>query len=133
MPALNPLANALTTIYNNEMRRNKQAIILPASKLIINVLRVMQKEGYIGEFEFIDDGRAGKIVVQLLGRINKCGPITPRYPLKYRDLLKLPDYIRRYLPSKEIGIIIISTSKGVMTHKDAIRERIGGVALGYVY
>lgn len=133
MPALNTLANALTTIYNNEMRRNKQAIIVPASKLIINVLRVMQKEGYIGEFEFIDDGRAGKIVVQLLGRINKCGPITPRYPLKYRDLLKLPDYIRRYLPSKEIGIIIISTSKGVMTHKDAIRERIGGVVLGYVY
>lgn len=133
MPALNPLANALTTIYNNEMRRNKQAIIVPASKLIINVLRVMQKEGYIGEFEYIDDGRAGKIVVQLLGRINKCGPITPRYPLKYRELLKLPDYIRRYLPSKEIGIIILTTPKGVMTHKDAIRERIGGIALGYVY
>ena len=133
MPALNTLTNALITIYNNEIRRNKQAVIMPASKLIINVLRVMQKEGYIGEFEFIDDGRAGKIVVQLLGRVNKCGPITPRYPLKYRDLLRLPDYIRRYLPSKEIGIIIVSTPKGVMTHKDAIRERIGGIALGYVY
>jgi ribosomal protein S8 len=45
----------------------------------------------------------------------------------------LPDYVRRYLPSKEIGILIISTNKGVMSHKDAIRERIGGVALGYVY
>ena len=133
MPALNTLANALTTIYNNEMRRKKQAIIFPASKLIINVLRVLQKEGYIGEFEYIDDGRAGKITVQLLGRINKCGPITPRYPLKYRDLLTLPDYIRGYLPSKEIGILIISTSKGVMSHKDALKERIGGVALGYVY
>ncbi|QIW23277.1 30S ribosomal protein S8 [Sulfolobus sp. S-194] len=133
MVNLNPLANALTTIYNNEIRRNKQAIIMPASKLIINVLRAMQKEGYIGEFEFIDDGRSGKIVVQLLGRINKCGPITPRYPLKYKDLLTLPDYVRRYLPSKEIGVLIISTNKGVMTHKDAIRERIGGVALGYVY
>ncbi|BAB65405.1 MULTISPECIES: 30S ribosomal protein S8 [Sulfurisphaera] len=133
MVNLNPLANALTTIYNNEMRRNKQAIIMPASKLIINVLRAMQKEGYIGEFEFIDDGRSGKIVVQLLGRINKCGPIAPRYPLKYKDLLTLPDYVRRYLPSKEIGVLIISTNKGVMTHKDAIRERIGGVALGYVY
>lgn len=81
MPSLNPLANALTTLYNNEVRRKKQAIIMPASKLIINVLRVLQKEGYIGEFEYIDDGRAGKITVQLLGRINKCGPITPRYPL----------------------------------------------------
>ncbi|MDT7872262.1 MAG: 30S ribosomal protein S8 [Sulfolobaceae archaeon] len=133
MPSLNPLANALTTLYNNEVRRKKQAIIMPASKLIINVLRVLQKEGYIGEFEYIDDGRAGKITVQLLGRINKCGPITPRYPLTYKDLLTLPDYVRKYLPSKEIGILIISTPKGVMAHKEALKERIGGVALGYVY
>lgn len=133
MPSLNPLANALTTLYNNEVRRKKQAIIMPASKLIINVLRVLQKEGYIGEFEYIDDGRAGKITVQLLGRINKCGPITPRYPLTYKDLLTLQDYVRKYLPSKEIGILIISTSKGVMSHKEALKERIGGVALGYVY
>lgn len=133
MVVINPLANALTTIYNNEMRRNKQAIIMPASKLIINVLRTMQKEGYIGEFEYIDDGRWGKIIVQLLGRINKCGPITPRYPLSYRQLIDLPNYIRRYLPSKEIGVIIVSTSKGVMSHKDAAKMRIGGVALGYVY
>jgi len=130
---LNPLANALTTIYNNEVRRNKQAIIMPASKLIINVLRVLQREGYIGEFEYVDDGRWGKIVVQLLGRINKCGPITPRFPLTYRELLNIPDYIRRYLPSKEIGIIILTTSKGVMSHRDAIKMRIGGIALGYVY
>ncbi|TRM87121.1 30S ribosomal protein S8 [Sulfolobus sp. C3] len=133
MVTFTPLSNALTTIYNNEMRRNKQAIIMPASKLIINVLRVMQKEGYVGEFEFIDDGRWGKITVQLLGRINKCGPITPRYPLTYRQMINLPDYIRRYLPSKEIGIIIVSTSKGVMSHKDASRIRTGGIALGYVY
>ncbi|MCG2888188.1 MAG: 30S ribosomal protein S8 [Sulfolobales archaeon] len=133
MVVLNPLANALTTIYNNEVRRNKQAIIMPASKLIVNVLRVMQREGYIGEFELIDDGRSGKIVVQLLGRINKCGPISPRFPFTYKELLSMPHYIRRYLPSKEIGFIILSTSKGVMTHKDAIREKIGGVALGYVY
>ncbi|BCU70652.1 30S ribosomal protein S8 [Stygiolobus caldivivus] len=133
MPSINPLSNALVTLYNNEIRRKKQAIIMPASKLIINVLRVLQKEGYVGEFEYIDDGRSGKITVQLLGRINKCGPITPRYPMTYKDLLTLPDYVRKYLPSKEIGILIISTSKGVMSHKEALRERIGGIALGYVY
>lgn len=133
MTVINPLANALVTIYNNEVRRNKQAIIMPSSKLIINVLRVMQKEGYIGEFEYIDDGRWGKVVVQLLGRINKCGPITPRYSLKYRDMINLPQHIRTYLPSKEIGVILVSTSKGVMTHKEAARQRLGGVALGYVY
>jgi len=58
----------------------------------------MQKEGYVGEFELIDDGRWGKVKVQLLGRVNKCGPITPRYPLSYRDMISLPDFIRKYLP-----------------------------------
>ncbi len=133
MTNLNSLANALVTINNNEVRRNKQAIIMPASKLIVNVLRVMQKEGYVGEFEYVDDGRWGKVIVQLLGRINKCGPITPRFSLTYRDMINLPEHIRRYLPSKEIGIIIVSTSKGVMPHKEAARQRLGGIALGYVY
>ncbi|AEB96054.1 MAG: 30S ribosomal protein S8 [Metallosphaera sp.] len=133
MTVINTLSNSLSTIYNNERRRNNQAILMPSSKLIVNVLRTMQKEGYIGEFEYIDDGRWGKIVVQLLGRINKCGSITPRYSLTYREVISLPDYIRRYLPSKEIGVIILSTPKGVMTHKEAARQRTGGVVLGYVY
>ncbi|AWR99399.1 30S ribosomal protein S8 [Metallosphaera hakonensis] len=133
MTVVNTLSNALSSLYNNEMRRNNQAIIMPSSKLIVNVLRTMQKEGYVGEFEYIDDGRWGKIVVQLLGRINKCGAITPRYSLTYREMISLPDYIRRYLPSKEIGVVIVSTPKGVMTHKEAARQRTGGIVLGYVY
>ncbi len=133
MVMLDPLANALTTIYNNEMRGNKEAIIMPASKLIANVLRVMQREGYVGEFEYIDDGRWGKIRVKLLGRINKCGAIKPRVPVKYRDLLVLPEHLRRFLPSKDVGILIISTPQGLMTHKEAIEKRVGGIAIAYVY
>jgi small subunit ribosomal protein S8 len=133
MVMLDPLANALTTIYNNEVRGNKEAIIMPASKLIANVLRVMQREGYIGEFEYIDDGRWGKIRVQLLGRINKCGAVKPRMPVKYRDLLNLPDHLRRFLPSKDVGILIVSTPQGLMTHKEAIEKKIGGIVLAYVY
>ncbi len=133
MVMLDPLANALTTVYNNELRGNKEAIIMPASKLIANVLRVMQREGYVGEFEYIDDGRWGKIRVKLLGRINKCGAIKPRVPVKYRDLLVLPEQLRRFLPSKDVGILIISTSQGLMTHKEAIEKGIGGIAIAYVY
>ena len=133
MVMLDPLANALTTIYNNELRGNKEAIIMPASKLIANALRVMQREGYVGEFEYIDDGRWGKIRVKLLGRINKCGAIKPRVPVKYRDLLVLPEQLRRFLPSKDVGILIISTPQGLMTHKEAIEKRVGGIAIAYVY
>ncbi|HIP66328.1 MAG TPA: 30S ribosomal protein S8 [Pyrodictium sp.] len=133
MVMLDTLANALAAIMNAEMRAKPEVIIWPASKLIAAVLRVMQQEGYIGEFEYIDDGRWGKIRVRLLGRINKCGVIKPRFPVKYRDLIKMPDWLRKYLPSRDIGILILSTSQGVMSHKEAIRRHIGGVLLAYVY
>ena len=133
MVMLDTLANALAAIMNAEMRAKPEVIIWPASKLIAAVLRVMQQEGYIGELEYIDDGRWGKIRVRLLGRINKCGVIKPRFPVKYRDLIKMPDWLRKYLPSRDIGILILSTSQGVMSHKEAIRRHIGGVLLAYVY
>ncbi|MCD6428303.1 MAG: 30S ribosomal protein S8 [Desulfurococcales archaeon] len=133
MVSMDPLANALSTIMNNEMRGNREAVITPASKLIAMVLRVMQKYGYIGEFEHIDDGRWGKIKVQLLGRINKCGVIKPRFSVKYKDLREMPQWLRKYLPSRDIGIIILSTPQGVMSHREALERRIGGVLLAYVY
>ncbi len=133
MLMLDTLANAMTTIVNAEMRAKKEALIMPASKLIINVLKVMQREGYIGEIEYIDDGRQGKIKVQLLGRINKAGVIKPRFSVKYKDLVSMPAWLKKYLPSREIGILIISTPQGVMSHKEAIKRKTGGVLLGYVY
>ncbi len=133
MVLMDPLANAMAAITNAEMRRKKEVVIWPASKLIIRVLRVMQRHGYIGEFEYIDDGRWGKIVVQLLGRINKAGAIKPRWPVKYRDLLEMPQWLRRFIPSRDIGIIILSTPQGVMSHKEALEKHTGGILLAYVY
>ncbi len=133
MVVIDPLANALSTIMNNEMRGHKEAIITPASKLIAMVLRVMQRYGYIGEFEHIDDGRWGKIKVQLLGRINRCGVIKPRFSVKYKELREMPHWLRKYLPSRDIGILILSTSQGVMSHREALERKIGGVLLAYVY
>ena len=130
MVVLDPLANALATIYNNEMRGHKECLIYPASKLIIRVLKVMQKYGYIGQFEYIDDRRSGKIKVQLLGRINKCGVIKPRFPVKYTEI---DSWAEKYLPARNIGILIISTSKGAMSHIEAKKNKIGGVLLAYVY
>ncbi|MCE4621460.1 MAG: 30S ribosomal protein S8 [Desulfurococcales archaeon] len=133
MVMMDTLANALATIYNAEMRGKKEAIIMPASKLILAVLSVLHREGYIGNYEYIDDGRWGKIRVELLGRINKIGVIKPRFPVSYRELEKMPEWLRKYLASRDIGLLIISTSQGIMTHKEAIKRRIGGVLLAYVY
>ncbi|MEM1681503.1 MAG: 30S ribosomal protein S8 [Sulfolobales archaeon] len=133
MVSVDTLANALSTIYNNEMRGNREALLMPSSKLVASVLRVMQRYGYIGEFEHIDDGRWGKLKVQLLGRINKCGAIKPRYSVKYVDLLRMPDWLKSYLPSRDIGILVLSTSQGVISHMEAIERKIGGVLIAYVY
>ena len=133
MVMLDTLANALATIQNAEMRGKSEAIIMPASKLIAAVLRILQQEGYIGEFEYIDDGRWGKFRVKLLGRINKVGVVKPRTPVSYRDLLELPESLRKYLASRDIGVLILSTSQGVMTHREAIQRKIGGIVIAYVY
>ena len=82
MVLLDPLANALSVIKNAEDVGKSACVIRPASKTIGNVLKVMQDLGYIGEFEFIDDGKAGIYNVTLVGRINKCGAIKPRYSVE---------------------------------------------------
>ena len=130
MVLMDVLANAIATIKNNEVRGKNECIIYPTSKLVIEVLKVMQREGYIGEMEYIEDGRGGKLRVQLLGRINDCGVIKPRFPVKHKDLEKWKE---RYLPARDIGILILSTSSGVMSHKEAEEKGIGGVLLAYVY
>nr|XP_042709174.1 40S ribosomal protein S15a [Chrysemys picta bellii] len=73
MVRMNVLADALKSINNAEKRGKRQVLIRPCSKVIVRFLTVMMKHGYIGEFEIIDDHRAGKIVVNLTGRLNKVG------------------------------------------------------------
>lgn len=130
MTLMDPLANALTNIRNNERQGNKNCTIAPASKLIGHILRTMQKEGYIGEFEFIDDGKAGKFLVELEGNVNKCGVIKPRHAVK-KD--KFEKFEKRYLPAKNFGIMIVTTPQGIITHKEAKDKGIGGRLLAYVY
>jgi small subunit ribosomal protein S8 len=117
-------------MYNNELRNKKECLVIPASKLAQEVLRVMQKAKYIGEFEYIDDGITGKLRVQLLGRINKCGVITPRYPVRADAFY---EWERRFLPAVNVGILVVSTSQGVMSHTEAIQKGLGGRLLGFVY
>ena len=87
MPALNVVSNLFTTLYNNEARRKKECLVSPSSKFASEILRVLQKYRFIGEFEQIDDNRMGKFRIQLLAKINKCGIITPRYNLKKDEYL----------------------------------------------
>ncbi|MCZ6613693.1 MAG: 30S ribosomal protein S8 [Thaumarchaeota archaeon] len=130
MPAQNILSNLFTTLYNNELRNKKECLVIPASKLASEILRIIQKNKYIGEFEYIDDGLGGKFKIQLLGRINKCGLISPRLAIQKNEFER---WERNYLPAVGVGILVITTSEGVLAHSEAKSKGIGGRLLGYVY
>tara|TARA_B100001013_G_scaffold224496_1_gene137393 strand:+ start:697 stop:1089 length:393 start_codon:yes stop_codon:yes gene_type:complete len=130
MPALNTLANLFSNLQNAELRNKHECLVIPSSKLIVDALNTMKKNNYIGEFEVIDDKLGGKIRIQLLGKINKCGVVSPRFSVAKSDYSL---WERRFLPAVGIGILLVSTSKGVMTHTDAVKLNEGGRLLGYVY
>ena len=125
-----PLADAMTLIKNAEFTGHAECIIKPSSKLIGHVLKVMQEYGYIGNFEYIEDGGAGVFRVQLIGNINKCGAIRPRFSARRNELEKFES---RYLPAQDFGVLILTTTKGVLSHRQAKEEGVGGKLLAYVY
>jgi len=127
---MDTLSSGLITIMNNEMRNKRDCVISPASKLLGRVLRVLQLSGYIGEFEFIEDGRMGKFKVQLLGRVNRCGAIKPRYSVSADGF---ENWEKTYLPAREMGILVVSTPFGVISHKEAKGKNAGGRLLAFVY
>jgi len=130
MPTNNILANLFTTLFNTEDRRKDSCIVVPTSKLGIEVLNTLKKEGYIAEFEHIDDKRGGKFKIKLLAKISKCGAITPRFKVK-KDEYGV--WERQFLPSYDRGMLLVTTNKGVMSHKEAVDKNIGGFLIGYVY
>jgi small subunit ribosomal protein S8 len=125
-----PLSNAMSAIKNAERVGKDKCEVKPASKLIGNVLKVMKEHGYIRGFEYVEDHKGGKFIVELSGKINDCGAIRPRFSVKKIEYEK---FEKRYLPARDFGILIVSTTKGVMSQKEAREMGLGGVLLAYVY
>jgi len=123
------LADALSAIKNAE-KIGKREVVTRASKEIRAVFNVMHEHGYIGEFEFIDDGKSGKFRIELNGRVIDANVIKPRYSVKVAEFEK---FEKRFLPAREFGILIISTPKGIVDHKKAREMKIGGKLVAFVY
>ncbi|CAB4065781.1 RP-S15Ae [Lepeophtheirus salmonis] len=102
---------------------NAKVLFRPSSMVIVCSLTVMMKHGYIGEFEVVDDHRGGKIVVNLTGRLSKCGVISPRFDVGIKDIEK---WTNNLLPSRQFGYIVMTTSGGIMDHEEARRKHLGG-------
>ena len=126
----NPLANILSHIQNYERTGKKEITTSYNSKMIRGVLEIMQDEGYIGSFEELEDSRGNSLKINLIGAINKVNVIRPQFQIKLEQFEK---FEKRWLPAKDFGIIIVSTSQGLMSHKEAKEKGIGGKLISYCY
>ncbi len=126
----NPLAAVLSHIQNCEKIGRKEAIVKPASKMVRGTLDLLKDEGFIGEYEIIEDGKSNILRVNLLGNVNQCGVISPRFAVTKDGFEK---FEKRYLPARDFGVLIVLTSQGMMTHKQAKEKGIGGKLAVYCY
>jgi small subunit ribosomal protein S8 len=130
MTGTDPLANALSSIDNAEGVGHLDQTVQPASNEIGSVLEVFYDRGYIDGFQYVEDGKAGSFEVELKGAINACGPVKPRYSATADEFEK---WEKRFLPARDYGTLVVTTSHGVMSHYEARREGIGGQVIAYVY
>ena len=123
------LADALNTMKTHEIV-GQNVCTVKATRLIEEVLKLLKHHKYLKEYKKVDDGRGGYYEVQLDGRINDCGVIKPRMPVKRQDWAKRE---QEFIPGFGVGLLIVSTPQGIMTNVDAEKKHIGGRLLAYVY
>lgn len=124
-----PIADAFSKI-NNAVKSLSTTVELRKSKLLLSLLDTLKQHSYVGEYEIVEDNKQGKVIVQLLGNINKCGVIKPRYPIKVEEL---ETYERKYLPAKDFGVLLITTNAGILTQMSSKEQNKGGALVAYCY
>ncbi|MFC4988088.1 MULTISPECIES: 30S ribosomal protein S8 [Saliphagus] len=130
MTGNDPLSNALSGLDNAESVGHLTHEVSPASNEIGSVLEVLYDRGYISGFELVEDGKAGRFEVELNGAINACGPVKPRYSVGADDFER---WEKRFLPARDFGALVVTTSSGIMSHYEAREQGIGGQVIAYVY
>jgi small subunit ribosomal protein S8 len=130
MTGTDPLADALSAIDNAEDVGSLTELVRPASNEIGSVLEVLYDRGYIDGFRRVQDGTADEFEVELKGAINECGPVKPRYSAGADDYEK---WEKRFLPARDYGTLVVTTSHGIMSHYEAREAGVGGQVIAYVY
>ncbi|MDE1865651.1 MAG: 30S ribosomal protein S8 [Candidatus Micrarchaeota archaeon] len=123
------LAEAINVIKTHE-RMGREECVVDSTKLLKSVLGTLKAESYIKDFEEFKEGKFQKIRIKLSNRINAMGVVKPRYAIQNSDIAK---YESRYIPSKDFGILVISTPQGLMTNREAREKKTGGRLVLYVY
>lgn len=121
------VSDTLNNIMNAKRAKKNAVVVKRYSKLLLNLLDIMKKHRHIEGYKVNETEKSVEIRI---GKVNMCNSIKPRF---YVSMKSMEKYIRRYLPAKDFGILIISTDKGLITHDEAIEKNIGGSLIAYVF
>lgn|SRR3989338_2893200 len=124
-----PLANMFSKMMNAEKIGKDEIVIKPYSKIIKEVIALLNENDYVGSCTEVDDGRGGFLKLNIKS-LNGCGVIKPRFAVKVNEYER---FEKRFLPAKDFGMLIVSTSKGIMTHNKAKELKLGGKLIAYCY
>lgn len=118
------ISDVLNQIMNAKRARKESINIERYSKLLLKILDIMKNYGYI-DYELKEE----KLKISIK-ELSECKSIKPRYTVGKRELDK---YVRRFLPARNFGYVVVSTSRGLMTHQEAQTTEIGGSLVAYFY
>jgi len=121
------VADGLNMILNAKKAGKGKVGIKIISNLLIEILKIMKQKGAIERYKI---NAKEKSVEVTPGKLTACKSIKPRFTV---DLEGIEKYRRRYLPAREVGTLIVSTNKGLLTHEEAQQEKIGGCLIAYFY
>ena len=132
MVMTDPIADMLTRIRNANQKKH-ESVLIPASKIKLEILNVIAKEGYIGAIEFVEDGKQGTIKVAL--------KYTDKKERVIKGITRISKHgLRVYAKASEmpkvlngLGIAVVSTSAGVMTDREARQQHLGGEVIAYIW
>lgn len=121
------VADGLNMIKNARKAGRENVKVKVISNLLIEVLKIMKQSGAIRKYKINPKEKSVEVTI---GELFDCKSIKPRFTVKKDDL---ETYRRRYLPSRKLGTLVISTNKGLMTYEEAEKERTGGCLIAYFY
>ena len=119
------VSDALNLMMNAKRAGKTTVVVKNPSKLLLSVLAIAKLNSYVKSYSVEKN-----VLTIELDKLNGCNSIKPRYMISYNELDK---FVKRYLPAKDIGVIIISTNQGLMTHQTAQEKKLGGSLIAYLY
>ena len=121
------VADALNVIKNAKKARKEIVKIKRISNLLIEILKIMKQKNAIKKYKINSKEKSIEITI---GELSECRAIKPRFSV---DKTQIEKYRRRYLPARNLGTMIVSTNKGLMTHEEAQEEETGGCLIAFFY